>query len=227
MTTDIFEKIQPHLEKLARLPKPARVGMLPAIAVLVLAVYGYFFYLPVSGQIDAARQQRFQLQRKLSEVRMAAANEDAVKDEIALLQRKLAAALKELPDKKELPVLLTDITSIGKSAGLDFKAFRPRDEVSRTFYAEVPIDIEFTGGFHDVATFFDQVSRLPRIVNIGKLEIAIDHESSQNTTLMVKGEATTFRFIEGQDPPGGLEGKTGRAARGRGMKATRGHRGGH
>jgi len=209
MTTDIFEKIQPHLEKLARLPKPARVGMLPAIAVLVLAVYGYFFYLPVSGQIDAARQQRFQLQRKLSEVRMAAANEDAVKDEIALLQRKLAAALKELPDKKELPVLLTDITSIGKSAGLDFKAFRPRDEVSRTFYAEVPIDIEFTGGFHDVATFFDQVSRLPRIVNIGKLEIAIDHESSQNTTLWSRGRQRPSASSKGRIRPAGSKARRG------------------
>jgi len=223
MTSEIFEKIQPHLEKLSRLPRPARLAMFPAIAVLVLAFYGYFFYLPVSAQITAAHTQNLQLQRKLAEVRMAASNQGAVQAEIGLLKRKLAVALKELPDQKELPVLLTDITSIGKNAGLDFKAFRPRAELTRGFYAEVPIDIEFTGGFHEVAKFFDAISRLPRIVNIGELDIAIHHESNQETTLMVKGKATTFRFVGAeadeagtQVGPGGPRGRGVRGARGRG-----------
>ena len=62
--------------------------------------------------------------------------------------RRLTLALRQLPDSKELPVLLTDVTSLGKNAGLEFKAFRPRPEIQRDFYAEVPIEIEFTGRFH-------------------------------------------------------------------------------
>jgi len=137
-----------------------------------------------------------------------------VKAEIAALERKLRDALRQLPDSKELPVLLTDITSLGKNAGLDFKGFRPKNEVNKGFYAEVPIDIEFTGRFHDVAMFFDEVSRLPRIVNVGELMIDISEEDSFGTVLSVKGEATTFRFVESppepaEDAKAGKKGKRG------------------
>ena len=183
-------------EKLAKLPKSYRMAMLPAIAILVCASYVYFLYLPVSSDLEGIRDQQLQLQRKLAEVRTVASNEEAVKQEIAALERKLEVALRQLPDSKELPVLLTDITSLGKNAGLEFKAFRPKDETRRDFYAEVPIDIEFTGDFHDIAVFFDELSRLPRIVNVGSLDVAIASENSLNTVLQVKGNATTFRFLD-------------------------------
>jgi type IV pilus assembly protein PilO len=191
-----LDELTGAFEKLAKLPKSYRMAMLPAIVVLVCAVYVYFLYLPASKTLEGIRDQQLQLQRKLAEVRTVASNEEAVKKEIAALEEKLDVALRQLPDSKELPVLLTDITSLGKNAGLEFKAFRPKDEVRRDFYAEVPIDIEFTGFFHDIAMFFDEVARLPRIVNVESLEVAIASESSLDTVLQVKGNATTFRFLD-------------------------------
>lgn len=191
-----LDQVQAQLEKLAKLPRPYRMAIVPAIVAVVGAVYVYFFFMPARTELNVAKQQHMQLQRKLAEVRSVASNEEAVKAEIEILERKLEVALRQLPDSKELPVLLTDITSLGKNAGLEFRAFRPRDEVKRDFYAEVPIDIEFVGGFHDVAMFFDEVSRLPRIVNIGQLDMSISGENSRNTQLSVKGQATTFRFVE-------------------------------
>lgn len=183
-------------DKLGKLPKSYRMALLPVIVVLVCAVYVYFLYLPATSTLEGIRDQQLQLQRKLTEVRTVAGNEQAVKEEIAALEKKLDVALRQLPDSKELPVLLTDITSLGKNAGLEFKAFRPKEEVRRDFYAEVPIDIEFTGDFHDTATFFDEISRLPRIVNVGSLDVVISTENSLDTVLQVKGNATTFRFLD-------------------------------
>jgi type IV pilus assembly protein PilO len=191
-----LDELTGAFEKLAKLPKSYRMAMLPAIVLLVCAVYVYFLYLPAKSNLEGIRDQQLQLQRKLSEVRTVAGNEEAVKEEIAALERELEVALRQLPDSKELPVLLTDITSLGKTAGLEFKAFRPRDEIRRDFYAEVPIEIEFVGDFHEVAVFFDEISRLPRIVNIGELDVAIASESSLDTELLVKGSATTFRFLD-------------------------------
>jgi type IV pilus assembly protein PilO len=198
-------------EKLAKLPKSYRVALLPAIVVLVCAVYVYFLYLPATSTLEGIRDQQLQLQRKLAEVRTVAGNEEAVKAEIAVLEKKLDVALRQLPDSKELPVLLTDITSLGKNAGLEFKAFRPKEEARRDFYAEVPIDIEFTGDFHEIATFFDEISRLPRIVNVGALDVAISTENSMDTVLKVKGNATTFRFLDDL-PKGEPEGEEKPAA---------------
>jgi type IV pilus assembly protein PilO len=191
-----LDELTGAFEKLAKLPRSYRTAMLPAIVVLVSALYVYFLYLPASSNLEGIRDQQLQVQRKLAEVRTVAGNEEAVKEEIAALERKLEVALRQLPNSKELPVLLTDITSLGKNAGLEFKAFRPKEEMRRDFYAEVPIDIEFTGDFHEIASFFDEIARLPRIVNVGSLDVAIASEGALNTVLQVKGSATTFRFLE-------------------------------
>jgi type IV pilus assembly protein PilO len=203
-----LDELTGAFEKLAKLPKSYRMAMLPVIVVVVCAAYVYFLYLPASSTLEGIRDQQLQLQRKLAEVRTVASNEEAVKQEIAALEKKLEVALRQLPNSKELPVLLTDITSLGKNAGLEFKAFRPQEETRRDFYAEVPIDIEFTGDFHDIAAFFDEVSRLPRIVNVGSLDVAIATENSLDTVLQVKGSATTFRFLDDepkQKPEGEAE----------------------
>jgi type IV pilus assembly protein PilO len=133
-----------------------------------------------------------------------------------MLEKKLSVALRQLPDSKELPVLLTDVTSLGKNAGLDFRAFRPQQEIRKAFYAEVPIDIEFSGAFHDIAAFFDQIARLPRIINITDLEMTIGKENSTATTLKVEGKATTFRFVE-PDPEPQVDPKAAKG-KGRGQK---------
>jgi type IV pilus assembly protein PilO len=223
-----LDRFQVHLDKLARLSKGVRAALFGGVVLLVFGAYGYFLYLPGSHELAKAEQEHLQLQRKLSEVRAVAANEQAVRDEIAALEKKLVVALRQLPDSKELPVLLTDVTSLGKNAGLEFRAFRPQQEVRKAFYAEVPIDIEFSGGFHDIAVFFDQLARLPRIVNISELEMTIKKESSTSTLLAVEGKATTFRFVEPEpeaQPDPQAKGK-GRPQRGKPAPKGRGAQGG-
>src|SRR5512145_222284 len=210
-----LHKFQVHLDKLARLSKGVRAALFGGVVLVVAGAYGYFLYLPASHELARVEQEHLQLQRKLSEVRAVAANEQAVRDEIAALEKKLAVALRQLPNSKELPVLLTDVTSLGKNAGLEFRAFRPQQEIRKAFYAEVPIDIEFSGGFHDIAVFFDQLARLPRIINITDLEMTIGKESSTGTLLKVEGKATTFRFVE-PDPEPQVDPK---AAKGKGRAA--------
>jgi type IV pilus assembly protein PilO len=194
------EQIEAGLAKFLKLPRAYRMAAYPVLAALVVVLYTYAFYLPARDDLEVARSKQFELQRKLNEVRSVAANMGAFEEEVAVLERRLTLALRQLPDSKELPVLLTDVTSLGKNAGLEFKAFRPRSEVPREFYSEVPIEIEFTGRFHEIAEFFDRVAKLPRIVNVSELEMTIGGEDSQDTQLKVKGKATTFRFVE--EPPG-------------------------
>ena len=110
----------------------------------------------------------------------------------------LKKAMRLLPDKKELPQLLDGITSAGKLAGLDFLLFQPGKEVNKGFYAEIPVVIKVTGLYHDVAVFFDKVSKLPRIVNIGEVKIKSEDRGDSNI-LTTSCIAKTYRFIEGSD----------------------------
>jgi type IV pilus assembly protein PilO len=191
-----LDKLQASLDKLTKLPRPYRMAIVPGIVVIVFALYGWTFYAPASRDLDSLRAQELELQRKLNEVRSVTQNLGAFEEELGRLDRELVVALRQLPNSKELPVLLTDISTLGKNAGLEFKSFKPKPEVPREFYAEVPIEIEFHGHFHEIAEFFDQISRLPRIVNVSDLKMKVDKENTNETLLFVSGNATTFRFLD-------------------------------
>jgi type IV pilus assembly protein PilO len=194
------DRFQGLIEKFAKLPRAYRIAAIPLIAGVILGGYGWLFYKPAHAQLVAIEAQERDLERKVSEVRAIVANLAAFEQELTELEAKLKQALRQLPDSKELPGLLTDVSSLGKDAGLEFKAFRPQDEVNRDFYAEVPIEVEFSGDYHDIARFFDKVSKLPRIVNVSELNMELANADADETRLKVKGEATTFRFIEHHEP---------------------------
>jgi type IV pilus assembly protein PilO len=191
-----LDKLQGSLERFSKLPKSTRQGVIAGVVVAVLALYVWLFYLPASAQLGSVQAQELELQRKLNEVRTIAGNLPKFQEELAERERRFEVALRQLPNSKELPMLLTDVSSIGKNAGLEFKAFKPRTEVPRDFYAEVPIEIEFSGTFHEIATFFDNVSKLPRIVNVSDIKMTIEAENLDGTRLQVSGNATTFRFLD-------------------------------
>lgn len=191
-----LEQITARLEGFAKLPRAYRMAAIPVLCGLVFGLYGYLFYQPARQELIQAEQKERDLQRKVSEVRAIVSNLAAFEKELAELEQRLKMALRQLPDSKELPVLLTDITSLGKDAGLEFRLFKPKPEVAREFYAEVPIEIEFSGTYHDIARFFDKVSRLPRIVNVSRMAMSPSSADALATVLSVRGEATTFRFIE-------------------------------
>ena len=192
---EVSPQVQEHLDKIAKLPVAARAGVIFGIAIAVAAGYFFGFYQEKDAELKRLRANELELQRKLSEVRSVAANIGAFEEEISSLELKLTDVLRQLPNKKELEVLLTDISNLGKTAGVQIKSFRRKDEVLHGFYAEVPIDLELEGGFHNIARFFDLMSGLPRIVNMGALGITVTSESMDETRLRVAGTATTFRFV--------------------------------
>jgi type IV pilus assembly protein PilO len=154
------------MDKLNKLPRKQKIGLLAGLAVVILGLYWYLLFQDKQRELAAESEKLVQLQNHLAENKTLAADLPRFKAELARLNSELNEALRQLPNGKELPVLLTDITTLGKNAGLEFKAFIPQPEVDREFYAEVPINIELMGGYHELATFFDELARLDRIVNI-------------------------------------------------------------
>jgi type IV pilus assembly protein PilO len=93
-------------------------------------------------------------------------------------------------------VLLTNINSLGKKSGLEIKTFRPTSEIDRGFFAEVPIELEFFGAYHDIGIFFDRIARLSRIVNVTELDMKLSSYRGETPQLEVSGIATTFKFVD-------------------------------
>ncbi len=194
---ELGSEVQDQLDQLAKLPKAVRVGVIAGI--LLMLAFGYYTlsYQKSKRQLDQLRQTELELERRLTEVRSVAANIGAFEEEIAELEARLRLALRQLPNKKELEVLLTDISSLGKMSGIEITSFRRQREILHDFYAAVPIKIQLEGSFHEVVKFFDRLSKLPRIVNMGSLTIEVSRDSAAGTRLRVSGTATTFRFRGG------------------------------
>jgi type IV pilus assembly protein PilO len=192
---EVNPEVQAKLDQIAKLPAAVRVGILVAIMLLMAGGYYSMIYGDEVTALDGLHAQELELQRKLSEVRSITANIDEFEEEIANLELKLQRVLRQLPNEREIEVLLTDISNLGKTSGIEMKSFRRRKEVVHDFYAEVPIDIVIEGQYHDVARFFDLLAGLPRIVNMGSLEVRVARDSLQETVLKVSGTATTFRFV--------------------------------
>ena len=74
--------------------------------------------------------------------------------------------------------------------------FRPRAETYQEFYAEVPVDITVKGNFHNTVSFFDEVGRLSRLINIDNIGFKNPTVSGDSVVLETTSIATAFRFLD-------------------------------
>ena len=185
------------LEDIKKIP-PQKMA---AIVVLAFLILGYLYYLLL---FQPLHDEKTQLQTKLDELNRAIAKKEILvrevennKKTVLTLQGNLQTALTKLPDQKEIPGLLSALSEEGKASGLDFVLFEPISPVNKEFYAEIPVKVIINGGFHNTATFFEKVARLPRIVNIGDVSIiAAKDAKDDNNRLTTSCQIKTYMFVE-------------------------------
>ncbi len=188
--------MDPQVEKILKLPTKQKVLIVALVAIIEAAALVWFVYLPKHNELTGLKAELAKLQGEIDEKTRIANNLPKLKAEYDQLNIELAKALTELPNSKEIPSLLTSITSLGKNAGLDFLVFRPKAEVPKDFYAEVPVDIVISGSYYSVANFFAAVATLPRIVNITSVAFTDIKSVSNRMMTKVTCLATTFRFLD-------------------------------
>ncbi len=194
---------QSPLAEMARLPTMLRYLILAGVFAGILAVYGFTLYKSIRTDLGRLDDKLAELNSDISKSRAVESNLKSFEKKHKELRTQLDTALQKLPNARDLPVLLTDISGLAKKSGLEIRSFRPEAEVSRGFYAEVPIRLEFSGHYHEAGVFFDRLSRLSRIVNISELEMKPGDPESDPPELRMRGIATTFRFLENTVPSKG------------------------
>jgi type IV pilus assembly protein PilO len=188
--------MDPNIEKVLKLPNKQKIMILVLISILEAAALVWFLYIPKHKELEGLKIKLSQLEGEIAEKTKIANNLPKLKIEYEKLSQELDQALTELPNSKEIPTLLTGITTTGKSSGLDFLTFRPKPEVPKDFYADVPVDIVVAGSYFSVANFFAAIANMPRIVNI--TNVSFSDIKSVNNRMMTKVTclATTFRFLD-------------------------------
>jgi len=174
-----------------------------ALLFIAAASAGYYFMVwktqrPVLLQ---EREKEGQLMESLTVKAKRAANLEAYRAQLAEMEKSFGAMLRQLPNKTEVPNLLVDISQTGLAAGLEEKLFQPQGENRLDFYAELPISIRLTGGYHEMGKFASGIAALPRIVTLHDVEIVPsgDKNSTGSGNLTLNVTAKTYRYLDEEE----------------------------
>lgn len=173
-----------------------KVAILGVSVILIAALYYSFLFSPKADEL-AKLADSVEIARNEKTVKtQKAANLSRLRQDLQRLDGELKKAIAQLPEKKEIPELLSSISSKAQQSGLDVLLFRPRPESYQEFYAEVPVDITVKGNFHNTVNFFDDVGRMERLVNIDNIGFKNPTVSGDSVVLETTSVATAFRFLD-------------------------------
>jgi len=189
--------VNEFLDRILNLPKQQKLGLLAGLIIFLLGLDYYFLYSPRSDQIIKLSEDIESSQFKRNKLKKDVVNLPKLKQERQKLEGQLKETVAQLPDKKEIPDLLSTISTKASEAGLQILVFRPAGENAKDFYAEIPVNLVVRGGFHEVVTFFDEVGRLNRVVNIQNIDIKKPQTRGDSSIVETSALATTFRFLDG------------------------------
>jgi len=182
-------------EKIEKIKMPIRILILVGTVVLLAGLFIYLSYLPRTENISNTKQQIAGLRQKLNKAKIRSKKLKEFRAELARVDTQFREALTLLPNKKEIPSLLRNITELGTYSNLEFRLFSPKGERARDFFMEIPVSIEVSGSYHNVAVFFEKVGNMERIVNI--LNVSMKPVGERSTTLVTRCDAVTYRFKGG------------------------------
>jgi type IV pilus assembly protein PilO len=172
----------------------ARILILLVILVVLGGAFYYLFWEPKQSEIKRL-QTTLQKREKLKNEYENIANElPKFEAENRRLENEFKQASKKLPVKKEIATLIDSVYSAVNASGLTPVAFTPRKEVSKEVYIEIPIALNVTGSYFELANFFDRMAKLPRIINIRNLALKVSRSTRKKMILNATFSAVTFRI---------------------------------
>ena len=200
--------MHPQLESFLERPTSHKAGFWVVSLGLIFGAFWQFMYSGALEERDQLSTKVEGLQTKVAQETRVAKDLPRFRAEVADLEGKLLVALKELPNAREIPELLSSISGLARDSGLEVTLFQPKPEVPKDFYAEVPVTINAEGTYHQLVTFFDEVGHLTRVVNVSEIaawqpfykDTSTIKELADYVTgampMRATAVATTFRYLD-------------------------------
>jgi type IV pilus assembly protein PilO len=172
----------------------AAVIMIAFVAVLSAGIW-FTIIKDKRPQLLRAQEDEQTLRVTFENKQRKAANYDAYKAQLAQIEQSFGTMLRQLPGETEIPSLIVDVSQTGLASGLQEKLFQPQPEIPKDFYAEKPIKIRLSGGYHEIANFVSGVAALPRIVTLHNINITPENQDNFDN-LSIEVTAQTYRYLD-------------------------------
>jgi type IV pilus assembly protein PilO len=186
---------------LTRLPLAGQLGVSVFLAALICGLFWYFWYSDAL-ELEKTKNARLQqLQKEIRALEVTAAKLQEFQREVQLLEAKLETLKRILPPEKEMPDLMRRVQYLCAQSNLVIRRFTPGAVATKEFYQEVPINIDVEGTFHNLGAFFDRISRLSRLVNMGTIKITAQSAQTGSNTIAATTVATTYVYVDAPPSP--------------------------
>src|SRR5207244_6598023 len=136
------------------------------------------------------------------------------REEVKRLEIDLSKLLQILPSKRNTEDLIKRIETLTRQGDFSLKKFTPGEFVNKDFYSEWPIVIQLDGTYHNLALFFDRMSRFSRIINVEEMRITAVNDPTRSIaagftakTFIYTAEAETGGKPGAAKPGGGAAAK--------------------
>ena len=185
--------------------KPWFYGAGTGIFLAAVMVVGAYF-VAIKGmdrQIFRQERQYAELEEQVQEGRAAQRQLPQFLERVKALELELDKLLRILPSRRKTEDILRRVRALTEQGDFELMRFDPSSPAQLDdFYSEWRIDIELQGTFHNLALFFDRISRFSRIINIQQLSVNPVRASPRGHTIRAIFQAKTFLANE---PPPALE----------------------
>ena len=186
---------------LTKLPWYAQLGAFLALALGAVGAFTYYYEWPVLLEMESRQTQLRSLRADVAKGYGTAKRLPEFRGQVEELQARLEGLKSVLPDEKGAADLLRRLQIVAAQSSLTIKSFRPSPTVTKQLHAEWPISLELDGNYHNLAIFFDRVSKFTRIVNISALDVKGKDRPPANSTLTASCVATTFVLLDKPTKP--------------------------
>ena len=168
------------------------------VLIIVLPVVAFYFlhFTAKTEQIKGLENRAASLRQEIAGAKARAAKLDEHLAEMEETQRLFAEAAVLLPQKKEIPSLLTNISALGTNAGLNMASFAPGGEQKLEFYAQIPVSLSLKGPYHNIGTFLYEISKLDRIIAATSISLGGAGKQRGEMILGASISLITYRFLE-------------------------------
>lgn len=189
-------------EKFQSFSQKNKVIALASVLIVFVGVFYFLFFQPNYEEIGNLTTKVAAASEELKKVRKVARDLPVYQKELEEVRSKFEATSVLLPKSQEIPNLLRNISDLGRNAGLDFLSFTPGQEIPKDFYAEIPIDIQIKGPYHNLGVFLDKVSKLERIVTVNNIKTDKVDQEKNEVSLNSSCRLVTYRFTNVKlEPP--------------------------
>ncbi len=193
---DDFRNLNP--KDVGAWPLVPRVTVLFGLFVVILLAGWWFVCSEQMDTLALREQDELKLRDEFVSKKKQSVNLDLYVQQLNEIDRSFGALLKQLPNKSEVESLLVEINQSGMGRGLQFELFKPGQEISKDFYAELPISVKLTGNYHDFGAFAGDIGRLSRIVTLNNISVTANPQAKDGG-LVMDAVTKTFRYLDEEE----------------------------